>query len=573
MNSENTVFFSSCNDYYVVYAITSLLSVRKFIPDAKLFVIGHNFSTKSIRLFNKFNIEYLELDLSDKFTTHWDPYPVECYYYFAGPELFAQMGYDYSVYLDGDVFCNQNPLLNKFTVSMAGAGVKSGEKFFGKQDWSVINKLWKIRKKDEYVRIQSGVTYFNNQELAKSNFLETVSFLFKKCLENNIPRKGDDSLTALYQEIFLQEDEKAILDEAFILLPNVNKQIPDNEKIRFIHFTLEKPWKKHPYKHIKGNQTDLNPYIKKWRRIFFKVSKERWIRSYINLEHIKALYVYFQKIKKGIKREFQASFGLRYHIWRRRKNIKKRPIKTYWYKNVTNFGDLITGDILKELFGYNIEWAPPEKCELICAGSILDDNTKESAYVWGSGIIKDGPKIKKKLNYRAVRGKLTLGRINVKGKQKVALGDPGLLVNLVYPVSGVKTGKIGVIPHYVDTEHPIIKKIKQDERFTIISVADPPQKNAETISQCKLILSSSLHGLIFADSFGVPNAHIQLSDKVVGGEYKFKDYCSAINKNYNKANLDKIMEEEYLNKIIRDYRPIDQLKTIQKELIKSFPFK
>jgi pyruvyltransferase len=35
-----------------------------------------------------------------------------------------------------------------------------------------------------------------------------------------------------------------------------------------------------------------------------------------------------------------------------------------------------------------------------------------------------------------------------------------------------------------------------------------------------------LHGLVFADSLGVPNKWIYLTDKLAGGSFKFHDYYS-----------------------------------------------
>jgi len=66
----------------------------------------------------------------------------------------------------------------------------------------------------------------------------------------------------------------------------------------------------------------------------------------------------------------------------------------------------------------------------------------------------------------------------------------------------------------------------------IIDVAWTPQEVAREIAACDAVISSSLHGLIFSDALGVPNAHIRLSDRLTGGMYKFHDYYSAYSGEY-----------------------------------------
>src|SRR5699024_3940838 len=61
----------------------------------------------------------------------------------------------------------------------------------------------------------------------------------------------------------------------------------------------------------------------------------------------------------------------------------------------------------------------------------------------------------------------------------------------------------------------------------VINVGWTPEEVAKEISSCDAVISSSLHGLIFSDALGVPNAHIRLGDKLKGGLYKFHDYYSA----------------------------------------------
>jgi hypothetical protein len=50
----------------------------------------------------------------------------------------------------------------------------------------------------------------------------------------------------------------------------------------------------------------------------------------------------------------------------------------------------------------------------------------------------------------------------------------------------------------------------------------------ENLAGCESVASSSLHGLIFAEALQVPNVWIELSDKVLGGGFKFRDWFSVV---------------------------------------------
>jgi hypothetical protein len=281
----------------------------------------------------------------------------------------------------------------------------------------------------------------------------------------------------------------------------------------------------------------------------------------------------WKNAKRLARDQWLYSHGLKKSFFQRRSNARKPPLKVYWWdgEGGKNFGDVITPDIIRMLFGYAVEWSSPDECEIIGAGSILQFTYSKNSYVWGSGFISKEGMTNNNLRYCAVRGKTTRTRLERKW-QNIPLGDPGILANLVYPAAKTKTGKIGVVAHYVDKEYPIVAKMQADKRFLPINVFDPPAKIAKQISSCKLVVSSSLHGLIFADSFGIPNYHIQLSDNVTGGDYKFRDYCSGVNKTYQRANQDKLFRDDYHAKLIKEYQPVKNLTKIQRQLIKSFPY-
>jgi hypothetical protein len=121
---------------------------------------------------------------------------------------------------------------------------------------------------------------------------------------------------------------------------------------------------------------------------------------------------------------------------------------------------------------------------------------------------------------------------------------------------------------------------KNPDIFKVISVAQTPEEVADEIKSCKLVLSSSLHGIIVSDSLGVPNAHLMLSDNLSspnhlrGGEYKFRDYYSGINRKYFNFNPreDDLTNMSAYDELIKNYEPVKNLEKIQKALIKSFPY-
>lgn len=287
------------------------------------------------------------------------------------------------------------------------------------------------------------------------------------------------------------------------------------------------------------------------------------------------------RLGKILNNEILALQGLKYGVLRRRQNVTKQPIKLYWWHDrgngIVNFGDEITKDILIQLFGYHSIHATQSEAELIGAGSILEiasnrDGDNEM-YVWGSGFMwKDEQRAGRLegLRFCAVRGVHTRDRLGIE-RNRTALGDPGLLANIVYKKSSNITDTIGVVAHFVDANEPVVRRLSEDKRFKIIDPLRSPEEVALDITSCKLVLSSSLHGIIFADSFNIPNIHIQLSDNVAGGTYKFEDYYSATDRMYRGADVSKVFDEHYLEEIRATFQPVGNLRKIQKDLVKAFP--
>lgn len=591
LNSKNTVFYSTANSGYALYSATSLITVRKHLPDADLYILSSGLSDKEKRILDKNNIKYMELDLSSLFTKTWD-YPIDCYYMFAGPEIFRKQGYKFSVYMDGDVLCANNPISELQNINcvagVASIGVKGKYSGIFGDDWNEIKKFWGIKEAvASRKRANAGVVYFNNERMAELSLLKTAQKIFKKSLNNNIPRKGDDSLFSLLQYLKIPVKEVLFLEPKYNYVIQFNDYALPPDDLSFFHFSLDKPWKAKPYEHTDKLQLKYNPYVKAWRKIYRKVDFYGYLKSSSIIfrktsKTGEALLSYITKLAKFIKNVLYWIKGYKKNYISRKVNVRKPPIKLYWWgdyiNGVFNFGDETTKDIILRIFGYRSIQVPTEEAELAGAGSIIEiivnRNNDNKIHVWGSGFIRrnDEPASNLKgLMFSAVRGKKTASRVSKKAKSNIVLGDPGLLASIVYDRAKYKTDKIGVVVHYAEAEEDVVRKLKKDPRFLIIDPLKAPYIVAHDITSCKFVLSSSLHGIIFADSFRVPNKHVKFSDKVVGGTFKFEDYYSVTGRSYETANVNKIFDDDYLDEIIDSYKEVVNLKKIQKKLVKSFP--
>ena len=279
-----------------------------------------------------------------------------------------------------------------------------------------------------------------------------------------------------------------------------------------------------------------------------------------------------------------------------------KDIKVFYWLGEPNFGDMLNIEICRNIFKVNPVEAQPEYCEAVFIGSVLDDflypnifkndnyiklYNQDPVKIWGSGFIteKNGF-IKRKLllpelffrriEVYSVRGLYSLLRLKKISKTSIdcsVLADPGLLASFLIE-KNEKKYKIGIIPHHTELDMDVWKNIKQSDEIKIIRVDNfNTLETIKQISECENIFSSALHGLIVADSLGVPNIRLKVSNRLLGGDYKFKDYYSSYN----------IYEHPFIgiSDFIYQYSKIKNLKNIvsfemvefkQKQLLSSFPF-
>ncbi len=162
-------------------------------------------------------------------------------------------------------------------------------------------------------------------------------------------------------------------------------------------------------------------------------------------------------------------------------------------------------------------------------GSILERADKYSI-VWGSGMIApDERPYQVPHAIYAVRGPLTRALLLKSGVPCPEIyGDPALLMPRYFKPSRILKWKLGVIPHHSDRDHPWIHKIRSEEGVRVIDVCTGIEEFIRNVVACECILSSSLHGLICSDAYGVPNRRIVLGNEVIGGDFKYLDYYGSM---------------------------------------------
>lgn len=239
-----------------------------------------------------------------------------------------------------------------------------------------------------------------------------------------------------------------------------------------------------------------------------------------------------------------------------------------------NFGDELSSFIMGKLlplndFVYNKNSSGFEK-NLIAIGSYIQV-ARSGYYIFGSGVRTLEDRVAyEHLNTISVRGPKTREFLLSKGIDCPELyGDPALFVSRYYTprIAPELNGKIGIIPHFTDnTDYASQDKLSC---FHLIDVCDDWRRVIDQICSCSHILSSSLHGLICSDAYGVPNLWLEYKD-LQEGHFKFEDYFLSqgrafdkINnienlnfdkfyKEGNKINLDKLYKALYNSGLISD---------------------
>lgn len=255
--------------------------------------------------------------------------------------------------------------------------------------------------------------------------------------------------------------------------------------------------------------------------------------------------------------------------------LRKRVSESVFYAHgIENLGDSMVPWLTQNITHVDLPYSNPLAASgphLFTIGSILQYATSD-CYIWGSGFIQSDCKPKgRPKQVAAVRGPLSQGRCQALGiVAPLVFGDPALLTSrFILKKYSPISGRIGLVPHFVDWGTLSNPEINLQQNYHFIDIRTSNIESfIDEITKCEYIVSTSLHGVILAEAFGVPAVWCEVSDNVVGKGFKFHDYFSGTGRQANAAKF-RDLSKLKLAKFICP--PINDLIGIQDSLLSTFP--
>lgn len=200
-----------------------------------------------------------------------------------------------------------------------------------------------------------------------------------------------------------------------------------------------------------------------------------------------------------------------------------------------NFGDNLNPYLISRLAGKPVINARDLNANKVheiygVIGSWLGNIWKPNLTVWGLGFISHDAVISRQpKRIAAVRGPMTKDKLANQGYSiDVPVGDPAILVALLYEPKSTRSEEIAVIAQPRDSENPIFREAAELDGFREIDICCDIEEFCEQLNECSAAVSSSLHAVVAAHSYGIPAQFVKVSDDPLGDGFKLLDYLSSV---------------------------------------------
>lgn len=266
-------------------------------------------------------------------------------------------------------------------------------------------------------------------------------------------------------------------------------------------------------------------------------------------------------------------------------------------------GDELSPYLIEKITGIKADYIQQREhsAKLVAIGSLLSDKLLRSgSVIWGTGTLfetsfgqKNKPvkwfplnrKIKsffstnKSPDIRAVRGPVTRNLLIKNGyKCPEIYGDPAILLPDYYRPKQVQKYRMGLILHQTHSNIRVDRAALANENTVLISINRYGFKEIEQfvdeVYACERIFSTSLHGVIVAQAYGIPAQWIRINNKPIHDDedMKFKDYFLGACQENQKPLVFSELDSVAIAKMAA-YQPCDVKEfTGKKPLLDAFPW-
>lgn len=245
--------------------------------------------------------------------------------------------------------------------------------------------------------------------------------------------------------------------------------------------------------------------------------------------------------------------------------VVKGNVNLHWWR--MPYGKINVGDYLSWVI---VDWMKKERGiasdlsyngktqHLYALGSIIDSGFQD-ATIWGSGCLQEHMywwrKIRR-LNICSVRGPLTREVLLKNGYNCPKIyGDPAILMPMIYKPQRIEKKK-----NYIVISHHSVQK----EKGTLSPVTTDYKSFINKILEAELVISSSLHGIILAEAYGVPAVML---GNVPINRFKYYDWY------YSTERYDFPVALSVNEALCTKPASLPDLSDMTKQVIKAFPEK
>ena len=237
----------------------------------------------------------------------------------------------------------------------------------------------------------------------------------------------------------------------------------------------------------------------------------------------------------------------------------------YWDES-NNLGDTLSPVVVNymlDLRDTKLNTTIDGKKHLYAIGSILTAGIQD-ATVWGSGVLNAKLTYRlerRKLDIRAVLGPITRAILIDYGYSVPEIyGDPAIIMPEIYKAVPLKNRKkYGLITH---KDYILKEKYKEKEIARLNICTDDYQGFLDQLVSVDIVISSSLHGIILAEAYGVPAILLKPQIDMV----KYYDYY------YSTGRLNFPIADSIEQAMLIEPVELPELDSIREKLKMSFPY-